>query len=149
MSGVEIDRLLTFLDLNLKYPSNSITIKMVFTLGEDIFVVIAYYRNGIYAEGVGWQYSVNQTYHQFEANFPECVTTLLIFSQHCFRVVERYLSTGNLLRGKSPGRSSITTNEVIEDVTVRMGRTPRKSIRKLSFQTGLILALLPTFYVCL
>lgn len=112
---------------------------MVFTLEQDIFIVMAYFRTGNFDAADGWQYSIEYAFHQFHEMFPEAVVTLVVFRQHCTRLVQRYLQTGDVKKAKPAGRPSTLTEDVVEDVRARMERSPRKSVRKLSLQTGLIL----------
>jgi hypothetical protein len=114
-------------------------IKMVFTLEQDIFIGMAYFRTGNFDAANGWQYSTDDAFHQFQQMFPEPVVTLVAFRQHCMRLVERYLHTGDVKKAKPTGRTSTLTEDVVENVRGRMEQSPRKSVRKLSLQTGVIL----------
>jgi hypothetical protein len=68
---------------------------MVFTLEQDIFIGMAYFRTGNFDAANGWQYSTDEAFHQFQQMFPEPVVTLVAFRQHCMRLVQRYLHTGS------------------------------------------------------
>jgi hypothetical protein len=81
-------------------------IKMVFTLEQDIFIGMAYFRTGNFDAANGWQYSTH---------------------------------TGDVKKAKPTGRTSTLTEDVVENVRGRMEQSPRKSVRKLSLQTGVIL----------
>jgi hypothetical protein len=89
--------------------------------------------------------STDDTLHQFQQMFPEPVGTLgargtlVAFRQHCTTLVQRYLQTGDVKKAKPTGRTSTLTEDVVENVRGRMEQNPRKSVRKLSLQTGVIL----------
>jgi hypothetical protein len=77
-------------------------------------------------------------------NFNKCfprqlLLTLVAFRQHCTRLVQRYLQTGDVNKAKPTGRTSTLTEDVVENVRGRMEQSARKSVRKLSLQTGVIL----------
>jgi hypothetical protein len=92
-------------------------------------------------------------------NFNKCspsqlLYTLVAFKQHCTRLVQRYLQTSDGKRQKLlvERTSSTLTEDVveIENVRGRMEQSPRKSVRKLSLQTGVTLILKhthPKFFV--
>jgi hypothetical protein len=55
--------------------------KMVFTLEQDIFIGMAYFRTGNFDAANGWQYSTEHgrylsTLHSFQQMYPEPVDTL-------------------------------------------------------------------------
>jgi hypothetical protein len=105
---------------------NILFIKMVFTLEHNIFIGMAYFRTGIYDVN-GWEYSTDEAFNQFRGMFPEEVVTLPVFRQHCIRLVQRYLQTGDVKKPKPVGRSSTLTEDVVEDNRDRMDADPRKS----------------------
>jgi hypothetical protein len=82
--------------------------------------------------------STDDTLHQFQQIFPEPDGSLVAFKQHCTRLVQRYLQTGDVKKAPT-GRISTLTEDVVENVRSRMEQNPRKSVRKLSLQTGVIL----------
>jgi hypothetical protein len=86
--------------------------------------------------------STDDTFHQFQQMFPEPVGTLgtlVAFRQHCTKLVQRYLQTGDVKKAKPTGRTFTLTEDVVENVRGRMEQNLRKSVRKLSLQTGVIL----------
>jgi hypothetical protein len=116
---------------------------MVFTLQHDIFIGMAYFRSGIYNPITGWQYSL-----RVREMFPEILVIVDVFQQHCMRVVERYLNTGNVTKQKPAGKPSTLNEEVVEDIRTRMQRNPNTSIRRISLQTGLLLILpIPPMFI--
>jgi hypothetical protein len=52
--------------------------------------------------------------------FPEPVVTLVAFTQHCTRLVQRYLQTGDVKKAKPTGRT--LTEDVVENVRGRMNK---------------------------
>jgi hypothetical protein len=83
--------------------------------------------------------STDDTLHQFQQMFPEPVVTLVAFRQHCTKLVQRYLQTGDVKKAKPTGRTSTLTEDVVENVRARMEQSLRNSMRKLSLQKGVIL----------
>jgi hypothetical protein len=122
---------------------------MVFTLEQDIFIGMAYFRIGNFDAANGWQYSTEHGRYiaLISTNIPRASWysylgrpgTLVAFRQHCMRLVQRYLQTGDVKKAKPIGRTSTLTEDVVENVRGRMEQNPRKSVRKLSLQTGVIL----------
>jgi hypothetical protein len=87
--------------------------------------------------------STDDTLHQFQQiNVPRASWyfgrrgTLVAFRQRFTRLVQRYLQTGDVKKAKPTGRTSTLTEDVVENVRGRMEQNPRKSVRKLSLQTG-------------
>jgi hypothetical protein len=112
---------------------------MVFTLEQDIFIGMTYFRTGNFDAANGWQYSTEHGRCISPISmFPEQVVTLVAFRQHCTRLVQRYLQTGDVKRAKPTGRTSTLTEDVVENVRGRMEQSPRNSMRKLSLQKGVI-----------
>jgi hypothetical protein len=120
---------------------------MVFTLEQDIFIGMAYFRTGNFDAANGWQYSTEHGRYiaPILTNVPRASWyfwrrgTLVAFRQHCTRFVQRYLQTGDVKKAKPTGRTSTLTEDVVENVRGRMEQNLRKSVRKLSLQTGVIL----------
>jgi hypothetical protein len=116
---------------------------MVFTLEQDM----AYFRTGNFDAANGCQYSTEHGRYiaPISTNAPRTSWylgrpgNLIAFRQHCTRSVQRYLQTGDVKKAKPAGRTSTLTEDVVENVRGRMEQNPRKSVRKLSLQTGVIL----------
>jgi hypothetical protein len=49
--------------------------------------------------------------------FPEPVVTLVAFRQHCTRLVQRYLQTGDVKKATPTGITSTLTEDVVENGT--------------------------------
>jgi hypothetical protein len=85
---------------------------MVFTLEQDIFIGMAYFRTGNFDAANGWQYStVHGRYiAPISTNVPRASWyfgrrgSLVAFRQHCTRLVQRYLQTGDVKKAKPTGR---------------------------------------------
>lgn len=101
----------------------------------DKFILEAYFRSGERDEN-GWQYSLRSCFLQFQQEFPNQVVEYETFSQHVRRLVARFRNTGSVCKGKSPGRKSVLTDEVLQDVNERLRASPTKPLRQLSAQTG-------------
>lgn len=111
---------------------------MVFSVEQDTFIVMAYFRSGIQNDEGFWIYSTEFCYEQYMAMYPEHVVPFLTFAQHQQRTVQRFLESGSVSQRKSPGRPRIVTEDVREDINQRMLQSPNKSLRRLSQQTGKI-----------
>jgi hypothetical protein len=82
--------------------------KMVFTLEQDIFIGMAYFRTGNFDAANGWQYSTEHGRYiaPISTNVPRASWyfgrrgTLVAFRQHCTRLVQRYLQTGDVKKAK-------------------------------------------------
>ena len=53
------------------------------------------------------------------------------------RLIDKFRDTGSVQGRKRPGRPSLLTAEVLDDVSQRLTHSPRKYLRKLSSQVGL------------
>jgi transposase len=53
------------------------------------------------------------------------------------RLVERFLETGSIGEKRLSGRPSVLSDDSLEDIRARLLQSPRKSLRKLSQQTGM------------
>jgi hypothetical protein len=86
--------------------------KMVFTLEQDIFIGMAYFRTGNFDAADGWQYSTEYGRYiaPISTNVPRASWyfgrrgSLVAFRQHCTRLVQRYLQTGDVKKAKPTGR---------------------------------------------
>lgn len=109
---------------------------MVFTEEHNKFLLEAYFCSGERTEN-GWNYSLRSCHEQFYEEFRNHeAVNFEIFSQHVRRIVARFRNTGSVGKGKSPGRPSVLTAEVLGDVQDRVDVSPHKPLRQLSAQTG-------------
>lgn len=51
------------------------------------------------------------------------------------QIVKHLLSTANVAKTKPARRPSTITKDVVESIHIRMKQSPRKSVKKFSFQT--------------
>lgn len=109
---------------------------MVFSIEEDTFIVMAYFRSGFQNNPGDWTYSSEACYEQFTATYPEQEIAFTMFVQHQDRVIARFLDTGSVCKGKSPGRPKVITPESVANIQEHIVRSPTKSIRQLSQQVG-------------
>jgi hypothetical protein len=71
-----------------------------------------YFRSGLQNENGHWLYSQQLFYEQFVETYPEEQIEYRNFAQYCGRIVECFISTGNVGKGKSTGRPTVATHDV-------------------------------------
>jgi hypothetical protein len=76
-----------------------------------------------------WLYSQQSAYEQFVETYPEEQIEYPNFAQHCGRIVERFVSTGYVEKGKSTGRPIVATPDVVQNVEEIVEENPHISIR--------------------
>lgn len=108
-----------------------------FTDLHNKFIVEAYFRSGTRNEQGNWDYSYKSCYEQFLEQFPELEFCYGYFRQYVRRLIQRFRKTGNVHKGKSTGRPTVLTDEVVADIHQRMDASPNKSLRRLSAETNL------------
>lgn len=109
---------------------------MDFNVEKDTFIVLAYFRSGFRNGNGEWRYSHRQAYEEFVEMYPEEEVAFPVFSRHCSRAVERYIDTGNVGKGKSSGRPTVATQDIVERVDEIIQRNPHISINRVSQQIG-------------
>jgi transposase len=57
------------------------------------------------------------------------------------RLVERFREIGSIGEKRRSGRPSVLSNDSLEDIRARLLQSPRKSLRKLSQETGTLMKL--------
>jgi hypothetical protein len=78
--------------------------------------------------------------HQEESNSTPASHPAVQFSSPVPVLVNQSVTQqGDVKKAKPTGRTSTLTEDVVENVRGRMEQNPRKSVRKLSLQTGVIL----------
>lgn len=110
---------------------------MVFTAEQEAFILKAHYRSAVRQEDGSWTYSLQSCLGQYNEKYPEHVVSSKVFAQHKRRIVDRFENKNCICKGKSTGRPSVLTEEVVNDVRDRMVASPNKSIRKLAAQSGM------------
>jgi hypothetical protein len=111
---------------------------MVLSLEQNTFIVMSYYRNGTLQNG-DWVYSINACKEEFFAKFPNCNIVEANLIAHIRRVVNRFVATGSVEKGKSVGRPAVN-EEIVEDLRQRIEQSPKTSLRKLSLQADVPLS---------
>ncbi|KAJ3651405.1 hypothetical protein Zmor_017450 [Zophobas morio] len=91
---------------------------MGYSLEQNTFIIMSYYRNGVLNENVF-----------------TCIHRVLCESLKTpiRRIVARFNDTGSVSKGK-PTRPRVS--EDVEDLRTRMEESPKKSLSKLSLQSG-------------
>ncbi|KAJ3665723.1 hypothetical protein Zmor_001204 [Zophobas morio] len=108
-------------------------VKMGYTLEQNTFIVMSYYRNGTLNADGEWVYSVQACKDEYLAKFPELNIEEQSLMTHIKRIVDRFNSTGNVSKGKSPLETFPWSNlngTVVSGTTIESPRTcvyiPRK-----------------------
>lgn len=108
----------------------------MFTPEHDAFILKAHYRSGAQNEDGTWTYSLQSCLHQFNENFPDANIPYKAFADRRSRIIKRFEGKNCICKGKSTGRPTVLTREVVDDIQQRLEQSPQKSLRKLSAQTG-------------
>jgi hypothetical protein len=111
---------------------------MVLSLEQNTFIVMSYHRNGTLQNGE-WVYSIKACKEEFFAKFPNCNVVEANLIAHIRRVVNRFVATGSVEKGKSVGRPPVN-EEIVEDLRQRIEQSPKTSLRKLSLQADVPLS---------
>ncbi|KAK5649063.1 hypothetical protein RI129_003955 [Pyrocoelia pectoralis] len=110
---------------------------MVFTSEQDAFILMAHFRSGTRNPDGTWSYSLQSCIEQFSEAFPDVNIEYDAFKKHRLRLIARYENKHCICKGKSTGRPTVLTEEVVNDIQQRIQQSPKKSIPQLSAQTGL------------
>jgi transposase len=97
---------------------------MIFSQDQRVFILEHYFSTRSYAE----------CQNAFRNSFPDSVVPNTSTIQ---RLVERFRETGSIGEKRRSGRPSVLSNDSLVDIRARLLQSPRKSLRKLSKQTGL------------
>jgi hypothetical protein len=68
---------------------------MVFTLEQNKFIIMSYYRNGVKRDG-DWTCSVQACKEEFLANYPDQNVLKKSLAAHIYRIVNRFVTTGSV-----------------------------------------------------
>jgi hypothetical protein len=119
-----------------KSTVSNFILKMVFTIEHNTFIVMTYFHSGLQNENGHWLYSHSS---QFTNNLlkpiPKNKSNVLIL-HNIVGIVERFVSTGNVGKGKSTGRPPVAIPDVVKNVEEIVEEHPHISIRRLSQQIG-------------
>ncbi|KAJ3646831.1 hypothetical protein Zmor_024401 [Zophobas morio] len=103
---------------------------MGYSLEQNTFIIMSYYRNGVLNEdGV---YSVDACKDEFLVTYPFFIEEYSL-KTHIRRIVDRFNDTGS--KGKSTWRPQVS-EDVVEDLRTRMEQSQKKSLLKLTLQSG-------------
>jgi transposase len=95
---------------------------MIFSQDQHVFILEHYFSTRSYAE----------CQNAFRNSLPDSVVPN---TSTIRRFVERFRETGSIGEKRS-GRPSDLSNDSLEDIMARLLQSPRKSLRKLSQETG-------------
>lgn len=110
---------------------------MSFTPEHDAFILMAHYRSGVQDENGSWVYSLQSCMEQFLQRFPNIIFDYDAFKHRKFVITNRFEERNCICKQKPGGRKTKNTEEVVDDIRERMERSPNKSLRRLSAETGL------------
>ncbi|KAJ3649791.1 hypothetical protein Zmor_021512 [Zophobas morio] len=107
---------------------------MGYSLEQNTFIVMSYYRNGVLNEYGDWVYSVDACKDEYLVKYPVVIEEESL-KTHIRRIVARFNDTGSVCKGKPTGRPEVS-EDVVDDLRTRMEQSPKKSLSKLSLQSG-------------
>jgi hypothetical protein len=97
---------------------------MIFFLQDQhVFILEHYFSTQSFAE----------CQNAFRNSFPDSVVP----NESTIQCLERFRETGRISEKRRSGRPSVLSNDSLEDIRARLLQSPRKSLRKLSQQTGM------------
>lgn len=103
---------------------------------QEAFILIAHYRSGTRNPDGNWTYSLQNCLEQFNEQFPDANVPYDQFVQRRHRIINRFEEKHCICKGKSTGRASKLTENVLDDIQQRMDASPNKAVSKLSSQIG-------------
>ncbi|KAF5303960.1 hypothetical protein FQA39_LY01745 [Lamprigera yunnana] len=83
-----------------------------------------------------WKYSVRLCVEECQIHFQNIELDDDVLCRHIRRIVSRFHEHVSVCKGKSTGRTTVLTEEVVEDVRTHLERSPTKPLRRLAQQTG-------------
>jgi hypothetical protein len=111
---------------------------MGYSLEQDTFIVMSYYHNGTLIDGE-CTYSIVACKNGHLAKLPDPQIKESPLLKHIRGVINRFVQTGTVNKGKSTGRPQVS-NEVMEELQERLEQDPQQSIARLSQQSGIPLS---------
>ncbi|KAK5646100.1 hypothetical protein RI129_004564 [Pyrocoelia pectoralis] len=93
---------------------------MVFTSEQDAFILMAHFRSGTRNPDGTWSYSLQSCIEQFSEAFPDVNIKYDAFKKHRLRLIARYENKHCICKGKSTGRPTVLTEEVVNDIQQRI-----------------------------
>ncbi|KAJ8966987.1 hypothetical protein NQ317_011187 [Molorchus minor] len=95
-------------------------LKMPFTPEQDAFILMAHFRSGTRNPNGSWSYSIQSCIEQYFEAFPEDNIPYPVFKNHRLVLIKRYEEKHCICKGKSTGRPTILTENVVDDIRHRM-----------------------------
>lgn len=106
---------------------------MVLNTEQRCFLIESYFRSGNLVNG-RWIYSYDYCVQQFTEQFPQIQAPS---KRAINQVVLKFRTTGSVKNKKHVRRPNVVTEDAVENIHQRMLHSPKKSIRRLSAETGL------------
>jgi transposase len=103
---------------------------MFFSQDQSVFILEHYFSTRSYAE----------CQNAFRNSFPDSTVPNKSTIQ---RFVERFRETGSTGEKRRSGRPSVLSNDSLEDIRARLLQSQRKSLRKISQETGTLIKIRP------
>ncbi|KAJ3650075.1 hypothetical protein Zmor_021783 [Zophobas morio] len=110
---------------------------MVYSVQEDIFIVMSYYPNGTFVNGE-CMYSVTVCKQKFLPKYRDLIIQETSLKAHIKDVINRFVQTSSVDKGKSPRRPSVS-EEVVDDFK-RLEQNPQTSLTRFPQQSGVPVA---------
>ncbi|KAJ3651960.1 hypothetical protein Zmor_017964 [Zophobas morio] len=107
---------------------------MGYSLEQYTFIIMSYYRNRVLDEDGDWVYYVDACKDEYLMKYAVVIEEESL-TTHIRRIVARFSDTGSVSKGKPTGRSQVS-EDVVEDLRTRMEESLKKSLSKLSLQSG-------------
>ena len=101
------------------------------------FFVMSYYRNETFVNEE-FVYSVTACKQEYLAQYRDLIVQETSLKAHIRDVINRFVRTGSVHKGKSPGRPSIS-EEVVDNLK-RLEQNPQTSLTRFYEQSGVPVA---------
>jgi hypothetical protein len=106
---------------------------MVYFVEQNTFIVVCYFRNGRFVNGE-WTYSLSDCKNELRAKYSNNIQDDCLLT-HVGRIVNRFLTTGTVSKGKSSGRPPVS-HKIVEDLRETVEETPQITVARLSQLSG-------------
>lgn len=108
----------------------------MFTPEQDAYILMAHFRSATRNQDGTWSYSLRSCFDQFVEAFPNENVNYDVFGHHKREIIKRFDRKNCICKDKSTGRPTILTEAIVNDLEERINQSPKKSLRKLSAQSG-------------
>ena len=112
--------------------------KVVYSVEQDTFIVISYSHNGTFVNGE-CVYSVTACKQETLAKYRDFIIQETSLEAHVRDVIKRFVRTGSVDKGKSPGRLSVF-EEVVDDFRLLDQHNAQTSLTRFPQQLGVPIA---------